>query len=381
MARRAVAYAGRVTTPEADQSQSAPLGEPAPEQTGAEVPSAAGAVAGDGSASEGTQETQSAQGAPGTGADETGAHSADSQTADSHAAGAHAADPRPAEAHSADTHPADTAPPRPEERLERAVRAAEQALIEYEIAVDTFRIEVENFSRLHHQKLGPMYTRLDELDARIAEATAARTGDPEDIRKADEARARVMPMPAVEELFHGWMDGDGLFPEAAAMLTDQPVRPPQRVRPSEEARKLYRELARKAHPDLAQDEDERKRREEFITRVNAAYSRGDSPLLRELAEEWAAGPAPAERGPSPSEELYARLEWLAHRKELLTLVARDLEEGAIGSMLRLAPDDPDRLLDEIAEQLLGQVAEREAELAALLGEPGTAEGPSGSVGA
>ncbi|MFJ8138622.1 J domain-containing protein [Streptomyces sp. NPDC096013] len=352
-----------MTTPEAEQSQSAPVGEPAPEQTGAEVPSAAGAVAGDGSAHEGTEETPDTRG---TGADETGASSADS----------HAANPRPAGAHRADT-----ATPRPEERLERAVRAAEQALIEYEIAVDTFRIEVENFSRLHHQKLGPMYARLDELDARIAEATAARTGDPEDIRKADEARARVMPMPAVEELFHGWMDGDGLFPEAAAMLTDQPVRPPQRVRPSEEARKLYRELARKAHPDLAQDDDERKRREEFITRVNAAYSRGDAPLLRELAEEWAAGPAPAERGPSPSEELYARLEWLAQRKELLTLVARELEEGAIGSMLRLAPDDPDRLLDEIAEQLLAQVAEREAELAALLGEPGAPEGPSGSVGA
>ncbi len=376
MARRAVAYAGRVTTPEAEQSQSAPVGEPAPEQTGAEVPSAAGAVAGDGSASEGTQETLDTQD---TGADETGAHAADSQAADPSPT-----DPRPADVHpeyTATPHPADTATPRPEERLERAVRAAEQALIEYEIAVDTFRIEVENFSRLHHQKLGPMYARLDELDARIAEATAARTGDPEDIRKADEARARVMPMPAVEELFHGWMDGDGLFPEAAAMLTDQPVRPPQRVRPSEEARKLYRELARKAHPDLAQDDDERKRREEFITRVNAAYSRGDAPLLRELAEEWAAGPAPAERGPSPSEELYARLEWLAQRKELLTLVARELEEGAIGSMLRIAPDDPDRLLDEIAEQLLAQVAEREAELAALLGEPGTSEGPSGSVGA
>ena len=384
MARRAVAYAGRVTTPEAEQSQSAPVGEPAPEQTGAEVPSAAGAVAGDGSASEGTHESLDTQG---TGADETAADETAAHAADSHAADPSPTDPRPADAHPADTadtatpHPADTATPRPEERLERAVRAAEQALIEYEIAVDTFRIEVENFSRLHHQKLGPMYARLDELDARIAEATAARTGDPEDIRKADEARARVMPMPAVEELFHGWMDGDGLFPEAAAMLTDQPVRPPQRVRPSEEARKLYRELARKAHPDLAQDEDERKRREEFITRVNAAYSRGDAPLLRELAEEWAAGPAPAERGPSPSEELYARLEWLAQRKELLTLVARELEEGAIGSMLRIAPDDPDRLLDEIAEQLLAQVAEREAELAALLGEPGTSEGPSGSVGA
>ncbi|MBA2807556.1 hypothetical protein E0500_009060 [Streptomyces sp. KM273126] len=256
---------------------------------------------------------------------------------------------------------------RPEARLERAVRAAEQALIEFEIAVETFRVEVENFSRLHHQKLGPMYTRLDELEAQIAEARAARTGDPEDIRAAQEARARVMPMPGVEELFHGWMDSDGLFPEAAAMLTDQPVRPPERVRPSEEARKLYRELARKAHPDLAQDETERKRRDEFITRVNAAYGRGDEALLRELSAEWDAGPAPEERRPSPSEELYARLEWLAQRKEMLTLVARELEEGAIGGMLRLAPDDPDRLLDEIAEQLLAQVAQREAELAGLLG--------------
>ncbi|MEU7578422.1 hypothetical protein AB0B50_12535 [Streptomyces sp. NPDC041068] len=256
-------------------------------------------------------------------------------------------------------------PERPEERLERAVRAAEQALIEYEIALETFRVEVENFSRLHHQKLGPMYARLDELDARIAEATAARTGDPEDRRKADEARARVMPMPGVDELFHGWMDGEGLYPEAAAMLTDQSVRPPQRVRPGEEARKLYRELVRKAHPDLAQEESERQRREEFITRVNAAYARGDEALLRELSEEWAAGPVPEALRLTRSEELYARLEWLAQRKELLSVLAKELEESAIGGMLRLAPDDPDTLLDEIAEQLLAQVAEREAELERL----------------
>ncbi|MEV0113414.1 J domain-containing protein [Streptomyces sp. NPDC050844] len=254
---------------------------------------------------------------------------------------------------------------RPEDRLEKAVRAAEQALIEYEIAVETFRVEVENFSRLHHQKLGPMYARLDELDAEIAEALAARSGDPEDRRKADEARARVMPMPGVEELFHGWMDTDGLYPEASAMLTDQSVRPPQRVRPSDEARKLFRDLVRKAHPDLAQDDQERARRDEFITRVNAAYARGDEPLLRELSDEWAAGPVPDAQRPSRSEELYARLEWLAQRKELLSVVARDLEEGAIGSMLRMAPDDPDTLLDEIAEQLLAQVTEREAELARL----------------
>ncbi|MFF0287635.1 hypothetical protein [Streptomyces sp. NPDC005262] len=255
---------------------------------------------------------------------------------------------------------------RPEERLAKAVRVAEQALIEFEIAVETFRVEVENFSRLHHQKLGPMYARLDELDAQIAEARAARTGDPEDLRKAQDARALVMPMPGVEELFHDWIDSDGLSPEAAAMLTEQPVRPPKRVRPNEEARKLYRELARKAHPDLAQDETERARRDEFITRVNAAYGRGDEALLKELAQEWAAGPATERAELSESEELYARLDWLTQRKELLTVLAQELEESAIGAMLRMAPDDPDRLLDEIAEQLLGEVSQREAELAGLV---------------
>ncbi|OIJ69519.1 J domain-containing protein [Streptomyces mangrovisoli] len=258
--------------------------------------------------------------------------------------------------------------PRPEERLERAVRAAEQALIEFEIAVETFRVEVENFSRLHEQRLGPMYARLEELDAEIAEAKAARTGDPADIRAAQEARAQVAPIPGVEELMHGWMDGGGLFPEAVAMLTEQSVRPPERVRPSEEARKLYRELARKSHPDLAQDAAEVDRREEFIARVNAAYARGDEALLRELAAEWAAGPVPPERRPSPSEELYARLEWLAERKELLTIVAKELEDGPIASMLRLAPEDPDGLLEEIAGQLRTQVLEREARLAELLSQ-------------
>src|SRR5690606_15292423 len=122
---------------------------------------------------------------------------------------------------------------------------------------------------------------------------------------------------------------------------------------------------RKAHPDLAQQESERERREEFITRVNAAYARGSVDELEELAAEWAAGPQ-LKRARSAAEELYARLEGLSQRKEMLTVLAKELEESAIGSMLRLAPDDPDGLLDEIAEQLRAQLAEREAELASLL---------------
>ncbi|GHF43563.1 hypothetical protein GCM10010218_26100 [Streptomyces mashuensis] len=253
------------------------------------------------------------------------------------------------------------------ERLEQAVRTAEQALIEYEIAVETFRVEVENFSRLHQQRLGPMYARLDELDALIAEAVAARTGAPEDVLRAQEARALVQPIPGVEELLGGWMDADGLFPEATAMLTGQPVRPPQRVRPSDAARRAYRELIRKAHPDLARDDADRARREEFVVRVNAAYAAGDEDQLGELAAEWAAGPLPPQRRPSRAEELYERLEWLARRKDMLTSVAAELEGSAIGSLVKMAQDDPDGLLAQIGDGLVAQIAEREAHLATLTG--------------
>lgn len=251
------------------------------------------------------------------------------------------------------------ADPEGQDRLAKAVRAAEQALIEFEIAVESFRVEVENFSRLHHQRLGPMYARLDELDALIAEAVAAHSGDRADIERAWEARALVMPMPGIEELFGGLLGADGVRP------VEDP-NPPRRVRPGKEAQRLYRELVRKVHPDLAQDDAEKERRSTFIARVNEAYAYADEDALRELSAEWEAGPAPEQDLPSEAEVLYARLEWLAERKEKLAALAAELDESAIGQMMRLAPDDPDALLNEIAEQLLTQVSQREARLAELV---------------
>ena len=171
-----------------------------------------------------------------------------------------------------------------------------------------------------------------------------------------------MPMPGIEELFEGLLGSDGV--RQAENLDGRAV--PRRVRPGEEARRLYRELVRKVHPDLAQEEAEQKRRGEFIARVNEAYAQGDEEALWALAAEWEAGPPAEAAPPTKTEELYARLEWLAQRKEALAAVAAELEQGAIGEMLKLAPDDPDGLLNEIAEQLLEQVAERERRLEGLL---------------
>ncbi|WP_209310910.1 hypothetical protein [Streptomyces spiramenti] len=248
------------------------------------------------------------------------------------------------------------------ERLEQAVRAVETALIEYEIAVESFRIEVENFARLHEERLGPLHQRLEELDALIAETVAAQTGDPADRRRAEEARAQLLPMPQLPGLFEGWLEAEGIRSDAVAMLTGQSVQPPPRVRPGEQARKLFRELMRAAHPDLVTDETERGRRGAFVARVNQAYARGDVDALQRLFDEWNAGPTPEPTPFTRAEELAARLEWLAARKESLAVEAAALEAGAVGSMLQLAQDDPDALLEEIAADLHRKIAEREAEL-------------------
>lgn len=253
------------------------------------------------------------------------------------------------------------------ERLEQAVRAVENALIEYEIAVESFRVEVENFARLHEERLGPLHQRLEELEALIAEAIAAQTGDPADRRRAEEARAQLLPMPQLPGLFEGWLEAEGIRSDAVAMLTGQSVQPPPRVRPGEQARKLFRELMRAAHPDLVTDETERGRRGAFVARVNQAYARGDVEALQRLFDEWAAGPAPEPTPFTRAEELAARLEWLASRKESLAVEAAELEAGAVGSMLQLAKDDPDALLEEIAADLHRKIGEREAELHRLHG--------------
>src|SRR5690606_20826593 len=115
------------------------------------------------------------------------------------------------------------------------------------------------------------------------------------------------------------------------------------------------------------DEEERARRDAFISRVNEAYARGDADALRDLTVEWEeTGGVPR---PPDVAELAARLEWLARRKEWLEGEVAALEASAIGSLLRLAPDTPDgpdQLLDSIAADLERKVAAREAELASLL---------------
>ncbi|GAA1068869.1 hypothetical protein GCM10009665_73900 [Kitasatospora nipponensis] len=266
--------------------------------------------------------------------------------------------------------------------LEERVAAAEIAWLTLEVDLETLRVEIDNFALIHHERLGPLYARLDELEALVAEARAARTGDAGDRLRAEQARRLVEEMPDLEALFdsvrqaeerHADRSGAAGDGAGGAGAGEVPVEPPRRVRPGKEAQRLFRELARLAHPDLSTDPTEQQRRSAFIARVNEAYARGDARELQALTEEWSTAPetAPEPQAPDRRQWLDQRLEWLTARiGELATEQVR-LEATAMGSLLGLSPQDPDRLLEELAEQLLARAAAQQAELEGLLaGHPG-----------
>lgn len=273
------------------------------------------------------------------------------------------------------------------QRLEERVAATELAWLTLEVEVETLRVEIDNFALIHHERLGPLYARIDELEALVAEAVAARTGSPEDLRRAVDARRLVDELPDLDALFDSVRQAEERASQAVGE-SDEAGGPagveqqPRRVRPGKEAQRLYRELARRAHPDLSTDPAEQERRSAFIARANEAYARGDAAALEVLTEEWSTAPesAPEWDAPDRGEWLLQRLEWLSARiAELATEQVR-LEGTAMGSLLALAPGDPDQLLAELAEQLLAKAAAQQQELTRLLavdnGAPTPAPRPS-----
>src|SRR5689334_19837214 len=123
---------------------------------------------------------------------------------------------------------------------------------------------------------------------------------------------------------------------------------PPRPHPSDQVRALFRTLIKLCHPDLAADDADRLRREEFTARVNAAYAANNAAWLAELAREWQAGPLDAAAtAPGQVPELRAAVE-LARRQlsEVRTEIAR-LTTTGLGELL-FGSEDPHAAVQRIA---------------------------------
>ena len=153
------------------------------------------------------------------------------------------------------------------------LKGLENDLIQRELELSTLQAEVDAFQFRYVRWVGSRLAELDKVQAELAEAKARlRPIGGRARASATKARGRVADaQAAIDDL----LDGDG----AGKPFT-----------PSQQIRSLFLELAKLAHPDLANTDDERQRRTPFMARVNEAYSSGDVEQLQALLAEWRDSP-------------------------------------------------------------------------------------------
>ena len=262
----------------------------------------------------------------------------------------------------------DVAPAAPS--LEETVASAEAGLAEAQIALDVTKVDLNRLTRMHHHHLGPLYDRLDQLDVLIAEARAQVSGDPADAQRAYELRFGKRP-PGFDPLTDPLPDENApappvIDPEYASSLRfTEPAENTAAPDAAKTLQRLYRDLARQAHPDFTQDPVEKEQRNAFIARVNDAYRRADLYELQRLAEEWAVIRAAGPEAGSAQRDLWLRqrLIWLRARTAESRVERETLLSSPLGQVL--AEFGAQHALEALQSRLWEQVQLKEKELRAV----------------
>ena len=127
--------------------------------------------------------------------------------------------------------------------------------------VEAARSGLEAFRLRYRQEVGLLHEQLDAIELAIAEAELGELA-----KKVGAAPRREPDSPA------------GTPPEPAPRFTSDAVR------------KLFRDVAKTIHPDLAHDHAARERRHALMIEANKAYARGDEAQLRWILDAWERSP-------------------------------------------------------------------------------------------
>jgi len=149
------------------------------------------------------------------------------------------------------------------ETLRARVSELEAALMERSAEAGRSKAELDAFRIRYRQEVGLLHEELDRLELALAEA----------------------------EL--------GIIQERVGDTAGTPIDPAERIEAqprftTDAIRRLFRDVAKAIHPDLAQDELARDRRHSLMIEANRAYAVGDEEQLRAILERWERSPEAVE---------------------------------------------------------------------------------------
>jgi DnaJ-domain-containing protein 1 len=161
------------------------------------------------------------------------------------------------------------------ERKKAELAELETELVEKELNLATFQAELNSFENEYMRVIGTRYTELDRIEAQINEYIALQESN-------------------------------------------------QDFKPSPELKKLYREVAKKIHPDLATDDEERQRRHKLMAEANQAYENGDLKQLEAILQDWESSPESL-KGEGISFELIRIIRQIAQSRERLKNIQTEIQ--------------------------------------------------------
>src|SRR3989304_3922415 len=221
----------------------------------------------------------------------------------------------------------------------------QEGIAQVELDLFDTRAKLALFERELEARIRPLERRLQALQSDLSQA-----------RHRAERRAQ-------------W--GARLEAEELPATPPPPPNPPTAQPPAdqEQLKRQFRELAKRFHPDLSPDPEQKRWRQEMMGKVNAAYSAGDLQELRRLAQQ--PDQPPPER-PKSREGVLVELSGEIRRLSALQAGLKNELDRLLRSQtvqlqleVSMARLDGRDMLGEIASDLQLQIAQVEAELASL----------------
>jgi hypothetical protein len=202
------------------------------------------------------------------------------------------------------------------------VEARKRRVAELQADIEARKVALARFNAEYHARVGTLFIELDrvrlaidEYEQRIAWLKANPTADPEQVERdiADQFEARRQEVRNEEQENRRYEEAFQRERERPQLASDEESR----------IKTLYRELAKRFHPDLARTEEERQRRLVVMQRINKAFTDRDIDQLTRISHE-AEFADPAFESRSIGEKLVWAIREVARLEEVAAFIEDEL---------------------------------------------------------
>lgn len=251
-------------------------------------------------------------------------------------------------------------------QLEAEVQALQDQLARLEQERADLRLELDEFKALYNRRVGPIESEL--MAARLHREEYRLRIELIQLRGRSLAPSQLEA--EVEYRLHDRRQQSAEMHSRVEQARSTRPSPTLDAAAQLDLKQLYRELAKRTHPDLAVDDEDRRERSQSMVIVNEAYAQRDAEMLRRLLRKVDAGHTSLQEDPA-QQAARLRIEY-ARLREAIQHVKIDIAEMNQGSLMKLklehavAQARGRDVLRETAAQLSAQLVTTQSELNQLI---------------